>query len=186
MTALIVVAVIAALVLLVALWFIVTYNRLVRQRNHVQDAWAQVEVQLKRRYDLVPNLVETVKGYAAHESQTLEAVTQARASAVNAQNPAERAAGDNALTGALRSLFAVSESYPDLKANQNFLSLQQQLEETESRISYSRQYYNDAVLGLNNAVSTFPSALVASTAHIGRAEFFQTGPGEEGPVAVHF
>jgi LemA protein len=185
-TAVIVVVVIAVLVVVVGLWFAVTYNRLVRQRNHVQDAWAQVEVQLKRRYDLVPNLVETVKGYAAHERQTLEAVTEARAGAVQAQSPGEQAAGENALTGALRSLFAVAESYPDLKANQNFLGLQQQVEETESRIAYARQYYNDAVLGLNNSVSTFPSALVASTAHIARAEFFRTGPGEEGPVAVRF
>jgi LemA protein len=186
LTALIIVGVIVVLFIIGVLWFVVTYNRLVRQRNQVLDAWAQVEVQLKRRYDLVPNLVETVKGYATHERQTLEAVTQARAGAVNAKGPADQAAGDNMLTSALRSLFAVAESYPDLKANQNFINLQQQLEETESRISYSRQYYNDAVLGLNNSVSTFPSALVASTAHIVRAQFFQTGPGEEGPVAVHF
>ena len=143
-------------------------------------------MQLKRRYDLVPNLVETVKGYAAHERQTLQAVTDARAMASSAQGPAQQAASDDALTKTLKSLFAVAESYPDLKANQEFLNLQQQLDETENRISYARQYYNDAVLGLNTKVSTIPSAIVASMFHFQQAQFFQAGSGEDGPVAVQF
>ncbi|HXW34960.1 MAG TPA: LemA family protein [Acidimicrobiales bacterium] len=186
MIALVIVGIIVVLLVLAVLWSIATYNRLVRQRNQVQDSWAQVEVQLKRRYDLIPNLVETVKGYASHERQTLEAVTQARAGALSASAPAEQAASDNVLTGALRSLFAVAESYPDLKANQSFLSLQQQLDETEGRISYSRQYYNDAVLHLNNMVRTFPTVLVASTAQIGPEQYFEAAPEEQAPVAVHF
>ena len=144
--------VVVALVVLVLLYVIVTYNGLVRLRNRIQNAWAQIDVQLRRRYDLIPNLVETVKGYAAHEKSTLEAVTQARANAINAQGPVDQARAENMISDALKSLFAVSEAYPDLKANQNFLALQEELSGTEGRISYARQYYNDAVLRLNTKI----------------------------------
>ncbi|MGI8807859.1 MAG: LemA family protein, partial [Acidimicrobiales bacterium] len=148
--------VIIAVVVLVLLYVIVTYNGLVRLRNRIQNAWAQIDVQLRRRYDLIPNLVATVKGYATHEKGTFEAVTQARANAINAQGPAAQAQAENMISGALKSLFAVSEAYPDLKANQNFLSLQEELSGTEGRISYARQYYNDAVLRMNTKIQSFP------------------------------
>lgn len=185
-TGLVIGGVAGVLVLLVLIWVLLTYNRLVRLRNQVQNSWAQIEVQLKRRYDLVPNLVETVKGYAVHERDTLEAVTEARAAASSLQAPTQQAANDDALTGTLKSLFAVAEAYPDLKANQEFLQLQQQLEDTENRIAYARQYYNDAVLTLNTKVSTVPSVLVASMFGFRRAQFFQAGAGEAGPVPVQF
>ncbi|MEZ0077064.1 LemA family protein [Planotetraspora sp. GP83] len=162
------------------------YNRLVRGRNTVDNAWAQIDVQLKRRYDLIPNLVETVKGYASHERQTLEAVVAARSQAINAQGPADRAAAENMLSGALKSLFAVAESYPDLKASQNFAELQEELAATENRIAYSRQYYNDAVLTYNNAIQTVPANIVAGMTGFSPREYFQA-PGEErGPVQVRF
>ena len=147
---LIVLAVVVVVVLVVS---VLIYNGLVRRRNQVDNAWSQIDVQLKRRYDLIPNLVETVRGYAGHERGTLEAVTEARAMAINAQGPADQATAENALTGALKSLFAVAESYPDLRASQNFLELQQELSATEDRAAYARQYYNDAVLTYDNAVT---------------------------------
>jgi LemA protein len=163
-----------------------TYNALVRRRNEIDNAWAQIDVQLKRRFDLIPNLVETVKGYAAHERQTLEAVVAARAGAINANGPGQRAQAEGALTGALKSLFAVAEAYPDLKANQNFRDLQEELSATENRISYSRQYYNDAVLTYNNKIQTVPTSLFAGALGFHSREYFQT-PGEErGPVQVRF
>ena len=132
------------------------YNRLVRLRNRIENAWAQIDVQLQRRYDLIPNLVETVKGYAAHEKGVLEGVTAARADAMNAQGPADKAAADKCCTGALKSLFAVSEAYPDLKANQNFLALQEELSSTEGKVAYARQYYNDSVRSYNTSIQSFP------------------------------
>jgi LemA protein len=181
-TTLIVVAILVALLIVSVL----IYNSLVRRRNHVDNAWSQIDVQLKRRYDLIPNLVETVKGYAAHERGTLESVTEARARAINAQGPANQAVAENALTGALKSLFAVSESYPDLKANQSFLALQQELSETEDRAAYARQYYNDAVLSYNNAIGTVPQSIFAAVFGFRPREYFQAGGEERGPVRVQF
>jgi len=155
----------------VAVAFVVWgYNTVVRAKVAVEAAWAQIEVQLKRRYDLIPNLVETVKGYAAHEKSTFDAVTSARANALNAGTPAAAAAADNMVTGALKSLFAVSEAYPDLKASSNFLALQEELSTTENKVAFARQYYNDAVRKLNTFLSTFPLMLFKGAAK--PAEFF--------------
>jgi LemA protein len=180
---LVVIAVVVVLLLVVS---VLIYNGLVRRRNQADNAWSQIDVQLKRRYDLIPNLVETVKGYAAHERGTLEAVTDARAQAISARGPADQASAENALTGALRSLFAVSESYPDLKANQNFLALQQELAETEDRTAYARQYYNDSVLSYNNAIGTVPQSIFAVVFGFRSREYFQAGGEERGPVRVQF
>ncbi|MGH9274689.1 MAG: LemA family protein, partial [Acidimicrobiales bacterium] len=143
-----------AIVVVLGLYVIVTYNGLVNLRNRIENAWAQIDVQLKRRYDLIPNLVETVKGYAAHERGTLEAVIQARNVAMSASGPADQAQAENMITGALKSVFALSEAYPDLKANTNFLSLQEELSGTEGRIAYARQYYNDSVVRYNTKIQT--------------------------------
>ena len=175
-----------AVAVLVALYVIVTYNGLVRLRNRIQNAWAQIDVQLRRRYDLIPNLVETVKGYAKHERDTLEAVTEARANAISAQGPVEQARAENMISGALKSLFAVSEAYPDLKANQNFLSLQEELTGTEGRISYARQFYNDAVLRLNTKIQSFPSNILAGMFGFKEHEYFETDDTTRGPVSVQF
>jgi LemA protein len=178
--------IVIAVAVLVALYVIVTYNGLVRLRNRIQNAWAQIDEQLRRRYDLIPNLVETVKGYAAHEKGTFEAVTQARANAINAEGPAAQAQAENMISGALKSLFAVSEAYPDLKANQNFLSLQEELSGTEGRISYARQYYNDAVLRLNTKIQSFPSNILAGMFGFTEHEYFEADEGSRGPVSVQF
>jgi LemA protein len=178
--------VLIAVAVLVLLYVIVTYNALVRLRNRIQNAWAQIDVQLRRRYDLIPNLVETVKGYAKHERDTLEAVTQARANAINAQGPVEQARAENMISGALKSLFAVSEAYPDLKANQNFLALQEELTGTEGRISYARQYYNDAVLRLNTKIQSFPSNILAGMFGFKEHEYFEADDTSRGPVSVQF
>jgi LemA protein len=178
--------IVIAVVVLLLLYVIVTYNGLVKLRNRIQNAWAQIDVQLRRRYDLIPNLVETVKGYAAHEKGTFEAVTQARANAINAQGPAAQAQAENMISGALKSLFAVSEAYPDLKANQNFLSLQEELSGTEGRISYARQYYNDAVLRLNTKIQSFPSNILAGMFGFKEHEYFEADEGSRGPVSVQF
>src|SRR6476620_6897409 len=151
------VIVIVVVVLLLLLTFWLGYNGLVKRRNQVDNAWSQIDVQLKRRHDLIPNLVETVKGYAAHERGTFEAVTAARANAINAQSPAAQAQAENVLSGALKSLFAVAEAYPDLKANQNFLNLQEELTSSEDRVAYARQYYNDSVLSYNTQIQKFPT-----------------------------
>ena len=180
------VIVIVVIVVLLVGFFWLGYNGLVKRRNQVDNAWSQIDVQLKRRHDLIPNLVETVKGYAAHERGTFEAVTQARANAINAQSPAEQAQAENVLSGALKSLFAVAEAYPDLKANQNFLNLQEELTATEDRIAYSRQFFNDSVLSYNNAIQTFPRNLLAGMFNFEKREFFEGAPGETGPVKVQF
>lgn len=153
--------VIVGIVVLLALILIFIYNRLVKLRNRCEAAWAQIDVQLKRRHDLVPNLVETVKGYAAHERETLESVTRARQQAVDASGVQDQAQAENILTGALRQLFAVAEAYPDLKANENFLALQEELTGTESRIAFSRQFYNEQVLAYDNALEQVPTNLIA-------------------------
>jgi len=166
----IILAVIALLVVLI----VVLYNGLVRSRNQVDNAWSQVDVQLKRRLDLIPNLVETVKGYASHEKSTFEAVINARSAAMAAApTPGAQGQADNVLSGALRQLFALSEAYPDLKANQNFLAMQEELTSTESRVAYARQFYNDSVLGYHNKLDTFPTVLVAKMGNFPRREFFE-------------
>jgi LemA protein len=166
---------IVLLVIIFALvaWLVGIYNGLVRLRNQVKDAWAQIDVQLKRRFDLIPNLVETVKGYMVHERETLEAVTQARAAAAGARSIGERAEAESGLTAALGRLFAVSEAYPDLKANQNFLALQEELTSTENKISFARQFYNDSVMGFNNKIQMFPSNIVAAMFNFRESEFFE-------------
>jgi LemA protein len=184
--AVIVVVVIVVVLLLAVMLF---YNSIVRTRNRVDNAWSQIDVQLKRRYDLIPNLVETVKGYAAHERETLEAVTAARSNAMNAQqsgNVAQQAQAENALSGALKSLFAVSEAYPDLKANQNFLQLQEELTSTEDRIAYARQFYNDSVLNYNNKIQVFPRNVLAGMFNFEKRQYFEGDPEATGPVKVQF
>jgi LemA protein len=146
----------------VLLWFFSYYNRVIRYENQIDNAWAQIDVQLKRRADLIPNLMETVKGYMSHERQTLENVTKARSAIMTAKTPQESINADNMLTGALKTLFAVAESYPDLKANQNFLQLQDELTHTEDKIAYSRQHFNDTVLTFNNTIETFPGNIFAN------------------------
>jgi LemA protein len=160
-------------IVVIALVVILSYNGLVRLRNRVQGAWAQIDVQLKRRLDLIPNLVETVKGYAAHEKGTLEAVIAARNAGASATTPQAAAQADNLITGALRQIFALSEAYPDLKANQNFLELQEELTATEGRVAYARQAYNDTVLKYNTKIQTVPSSLIASMMHFEAKEYFQ-------------
>jgi LemA protein len=167
------VIVIVAIIVVVALLLVALYNRLVQQRNRVDNAWAQVEVQLKRRWDLIPNLVETVKGYAAHERETFEAVTQARARAQQAGNPAEAAQAEGILGAALGRLLAVAEAYPELQADENFRQLQTELSETENRVAVSRQVYNDTVLTYNNTVQTFPGLVLAGPFGFTIREFFE-------------
>jgi len=150
------------IVVVVLLWFFSYYNRVIRYENRIDNAWAQIDVQLKRRADLIPNLMETVKGYMNHERGTLEAVTQARSAIMSAKTPQQSMDANNMLTGALKTLFAVAESYPDLKANQNFLQLQDELTHTEDKISYSRQHFNDSVLQFNNLIETFPGNIFAN------------------------
>ena len=174
------------LVILAALYLMFLYNGLVRLRNRIEAAWAQIDVQLRRRYDLIPNLVETVKGYATHERETLDSVTRARAAAESASGPADQAAKENMLTQTLRSLFAVSEAYPDLKANQNFLSLQEELSATEGRIAYARQYYNDTVQRYNTKIQSFPAVLLAGALRFQEREYFEADDTSRGPVNVSF
>lgn len=169
----IVTIVIIVIVVLLLLYVLLQYNGLVSLRNRVEAAWAQIDVQLKRRWDLIPNLVETVKGYASHERETLEAVIQARNAATTATSPASAAQSDNILTGALRQLFAVAEAYPDLKANTNFLQLQEELTGTEGRIAYARQYYNDSVQKFNTKVQTVPASIIANMFSFKEKEYFE-------------
>ncbi|MEI7617887.1 MAG: LemA family protein [Actinomycetota bacterium] len=184
MTALLIVI---GLIALLVIFGIVLYNGLVRRRNTVENAWSQIDVQLKRRIDLIPNLVETVKGYATHEKETLDAVIKARNSAMAAPaNPAAQAQADNMLTGALRQLFALSEAYPDLKANQNFLALQEELTATEGRVAYARQFYNDSVLAYNNSLQTFPTLIFAKMMSFTRREFFEAEPAAREVPKVQF
>lgn len=170
-------------VVLLAIIVIAIYNGLVSTRVETQNAYSQIDVQLKRRYDLIPNLVETVKGYATHERETLEKVVQARAAAMNAQGVAEKATAENALSGTLKTLFAVAEAYPDLKANQNFLALQEELSATENRIGFARQHYNDVVSNYNTRLMSFPANMVAGMFGFRPAEFFNLDPAEA--AAVH-
>jgi LemA protein len=178
--------IIVALVVLLAIYALVTYNGLVSMRNRIENAWAQIDVQLKRRYDLIPNLVETVKGYAAHERGTLEAVVQARNVAMAAQGPQDQAAAENMITGALKSVFALSEAYPDLKANQNFLNLQEELTGTEGRIAYARQFYNDTVYRYNTKIQSVPSNVIAKQFKFAEREYFEVDDAARGSVQVDF
>ena len=165
--------VIIVVLLIVVAWIIGIYNGLIRLRTQVRAAWAQIDVQLKRRHDLIPNLVETVKGYAAHEKQTLERVIAARQQAVAATGPAQSAAAENMLTGALRQLFALSEAYPDLKANVNFQQLSEELTSTENRIGFARQHYNESVREYNQSIQVFPAVVFAGMFHFTAEEFYE-------------
>jgi LemA protein len=165
--------IIVAVIALLAIWFIASYNKLVRLNISADESFAQIEVQLKRRADLIPNLVETVKGYASHEKTTLDAVITARAKATSATGIADVAAADGQLTTALRGLLAVAESYPDLKASANFLSLQEELSTTENKVAFARQFYNDTIRSLNQAVKTFPSGLFAGIAKVSARAFYE-------------
>jgi LemA protein len=174
--------------ILAILFAIVQYNRLIRLKNQIDEGWAQIDVQLRRRFDLIPNLVETVKGYAAHERETFEKVTQARSAVTNAgADVAKQAEAQNILTGALKSLFAVAEAYPDLKANQNFLALQEELTGTEGKIAYARQYYNDTVMQFNALQQTFPTNVIAGMFGFKERQYFQIEePAAREPVKVSF
>jgi LemA protein len=166
--------IVIGLVALLVIFGIVSYNGLIRGRNQVENSWSQIDVQLKRRIDLIPNLVETVKGYAAHEKETLDAVIKARNSAIAAPStPQAQAVADTALTASLRQVFALSEAYPDLKANQNFLALQEELTATEGRVAYARQFYNDTVLNYNNKLQTFPTVIFANLMKFEKREYFE-------------
>ena len=180
------VIVIVVVLVLIALLLVGLYNRLVRLRNRVDNAWAQVEVQLKRRWDLIPNLVETVKGYASHERETFEAVTAARTRAQQAQSPAEAAQAEGILSQALGRLFAVAEAYPELRATENFQQLQAQLSDTENKVAVSRQVYNDSVLTYHNAIQTFPGALFAGPFGFTTREFFEVEEAQRDAPVVDF
>ena len=183
----IIVWILLALVVLLGIWGVVSYNGLIRLRNRVEEGWRQIDVELKRRHDLIPNLVETVKGYAAHERGTLEEVMRARSAAMSGSpSPAQAAQAEGALSQALGRLIAVAEAYPDLKANQNFLSLQQELSSTEDRIASSRRYYNALVRDLNTKVESVPSNIVAGMGGIKRAEYFETPAAEAAVPSVSF
>ena len=169
------------------IWFIAIYNGFVRLINRVKEAWADIDVQLKRRYDLIPNLVETVKGYATHEREAFENVTKARAMALGAQGLEEKGKAENMLTGALKSVFAIAEAYPQLKANENFLELQRELSDTENKIQAARRFYNGNVRDLNIGVETFPKNIIANMFKFSKMEFFQLEEGEaREPVKVSF
>lgn len=179
--------IILAIAAVIIIWFIAVYNRFIRLNRRKDEAWSDIDVQLKRRYDLIPNLVETVKGYAAHESGLFEKVTQARAQAINASGAAQKGQAENMLSGALKSLFAVAENYPQLRASENFGKLQEELSDTENKIQAARRFYNGNVRDLNIAVETFPSNVVAKFFGFKQAEFFEVeGEAERKAVQVKF
>lgn len=178
--------IIIILIILIGLSLAVIYNRLVALRNRIENAWAQIDVQLKRRYDLIPNLIETVKGYAKHEKELFENVTKARSNAIAAGSVQEQSAAENMLTSTLRSLFAVVENYPDLKANENFRLLQEELTGTEGRIAYARQFYNDSVMQFNTAIQSFPTNLVASMFGFGERPYFEIDEVSRENIKVQF
>jgi LemA protein len=179
--------VIIAILVVAALYGIWAYNGLIRRRNQIENAWSQIDVQLKRRLDLIPNLVETVKGYAAHERETLDAVIRARNAAMAAPDtPNAQADANNQITGALRQLFALGEAYPDLKANQNFLALQEELTATEGRVAYARQFYNDSVLDYNNKLQQFPTMIFARMLKFERREYFEADEAARTVPTVQF
>ena len=171
---------------LALLWLVYLYNRMVVLRNRINNAWSQIDVQLRRRYDLIPNLVETVKGYAAHEKEVFTKVTEARASMASATTVAEQGQAQNMITQALKSLFAVAEAYPDLKANENFMMLQEELSGTESKIAYARQFYNDTVMAFNTLIQSFPARLFADTFGFTERDYFAMEEAAREPVKVEF
>jgi len=180
---------IVAIVIVAVIWVVSLYNGFISLVNRAKEAWSDIDIQLKRRYDLIPNLVSTVKGYATHEQTAFEKVTQARAAAIGAQSLQEKSQAENMLSGALKSLFAVAEAYPELKANQNFLELQRELSDTENKIQAARRFYNGNVRDLNTALQTFPSNIIAKIFNFGAMEFFELGEGGEAvkePVKVNF
>lgn len=178
--------IILIVLVVLALWVIASFNGLVALKNRAKEAWADIDVQLKRRYDLIPNLVETVKGYATHEKELFEKVTQARANAMNAQGTEAKAQAENILSGTLKSLFAVSEAYPDLKASVNFLELQRELTDTEDKIQASRRFYNTNVRDLNIKIESFPDNVLAGAFGFKQMELFEIAAGEKEPVKVKF
>ena len=179
--------IIGGILAVAVIWAVWMYNNFVTLTNRVKEAWSDIDVQLKRRYDLIPNLVETVKGYAAHESGTFEKVTEMRTRAMGATDPTQKAEAENMLSGALKSLFAVSENYPDLKANQNFVELQRELTDTENKIQAARRFYNSVVQELNTGVQSFPANLVANTFKFTEKDFFQLDDeAAKEPVKVQF
>src|SRR5256884_4261010 len=178
--------VVLGIVALALLYGVLVYNRLVRLRQRVDNAWSQIDVQLRRRYDLIPNLVEAVKGYAAHERELFEDVTRARAAAEQAGSVQDQAHAENQITAGLRKLIAVAENYPQLKANENFLALQEELTSTESKIAYARQFYNDQVMGLNTKIQSFPSNIVARAGKFQPRQFFEIDEPAGRPVSVGF
>jgi LemA protein len=180
--------IIVAVIVVVLLWLMFSYNRFITFINRAKEAWADIDVQLKRRYDLIPNLVNTVKGYATHESTAFEKVTQARAAAMGAGSLADKATAENNLAGALKSVFAIAEAYPDLKANQNFLALQNELSDTENKIQAARRFYNGNVRDLNTSLEVFPGNIIAGAFHFSKMEFFnlEGSETEREPVQVKF
>ena len=174
------------LIVVIAAWVVAIYNSLVVLRNRIENAWSQIDVQLKRRTDLIPNLIETVKGYASHEKGVFIKVTEARSALMNATGVEDQAQANNMLTGALKSLFAVAENYPELKANQNFMMLQEELAGTESKIAYARQFYNDTVLKYDNKRETFPSNIIAGMFGFKDREYFKVAGEDREPVKVDF
>ena len=182
----IVLYILIAVLILIGLWLLVTYNSLVTLRNRVKEAWSEIDVQLKRRSSLIPNLVETVKGYAKHEKEVFENVTKARSALLGAKNPHEKAAANDMLTGALKSLFAVAEAYPNLRASENFKQLQEELSDTETKVAASRQFYNTNVLDLNNSLETFPSNTIGNMFNFTKEEFFKATEEEKVDISVKF
>lgn len=178
--------IVSGVVVLLGLWLLATYNSLVTLRNRVREAWSQIDVQLKRRSSLIPNLVETVKGYAKHEKGVLEEVTKARTALMDAKDPHSAADANNMLTGALKSLFAVAENYPQLRASENFKQLQDELSDTETKVAASRQFYNTNVLDLNNTIEIFPSVLIANMFGFKKEEFFKATEEEKKDIEVKF
>lgn len=179
--------VIVGIAALIVLWAILTYNRMIALRNRIDNAWSQVDVQLRRRYDLIPNLVEAVKGYAAHERGTFEEVTKARQAAIDARTVQDQAQAENMITQALRRLFAVAEAYPQLRASENFMQLQEELAGTEGKIAYARQFYNDSVLNYHNLIQSFPARIIAGMGGFGLRDYFEIEePAARGPVQVKF
>ena len=179
--------IIVVVLVVLGLWLAGAYNGLVRSRNRVKESWSDIDVQLKRRHDLIPNLVETVKGYAEHERGTLDAVIQARAKAMGAQTVAEHAQAENMLSGALKSLFALAEAYPQLRAVESFAKLQDELSDTENKIQAARRFYNTNVMALNTSIESFPTNLIANSFGFTKADFFQlNNESEREPVAVKF
>ena len=178
--------ILVGVVVLVGLYAVMLYNRLVKRRNRIENAWAQIDVQLRRRHDLIADLVETVRGYATSEREALEAVTQARNAATADGGVAEQAGAEHGITMALDSLFAVSEAYPELKANQSFLALQEELSATEGRITYARQFYNDTVFRYNATIDSFPTRLIARPLQVRAREYYEADDTSRGPVRVDF